>query len=176
MIGSLLVFIFFVLFLSYSPPLPPPPPPPPLPPPPPPPPPLPLLPPHPHPPPPLPPPPLPPPLPHQTQSPLGAQLTVLQEIRCLVCSFLHQTFISDPRMVKLVHFHGYPTQLLPVVVSGVPSIHICLKFIPELVTQLQTDKQVYGMEWGPVFFNLIFLNFYIPCCYIYIYFVHKIRK
>ena len=45
-------------------------------------------------------------------------------------------------MVKLVHFQGYPAQLLPVMVTHVPSMHICLQFIPELVTQPQTDKQV----------------------------------
>ena len=51
-------------------------------------------------------------------------------------------FIAEPEMVKLVHFQGYPEQLLPVVVAGVPSMHICLKFIPELVTQPDTHKQV----------------------------------
>ena len=53
-----------------------------------------------------------------------------------------QVFIAEPEMVKLVHFQGYPEQLLPVVVAGVPSMHICLKFIPELVTQPDTQKQV----------------------------------
>lgn len=28
-------------------------------------------------------------------------------------------------------------------VSGVPSMHICLDFIPELLAQPQTEKQVY---------------------------------
>ena len=45
-------------------------------------------------------------------------------------------------MVKLIHFQCYPDPLLPVMVTHVPSMHICLKFIPELVTQPQTDKQV----------------------------------
>ena len=53
-----------------------------------------------------------------------------------------QMFIAEPEMVKLVHFQGYPTQLLPITVAGIPSIHISLKFIPELVTQPQTQKQV----------------------------------
>ncbi len=43
-------------------------------------------------------------------------------------------------MVKLVHFQGYPIQLLPMVVSGVPSIHIAMDFISELLSQ--PDKQV----------------------------------
>jgi integrator complex subunit 2 len=56
-----------------------------------------------------------------------------------------QAFIAEPEMVKLVHFQGYPATLLPVMVTHVPSMHICLKFIPELVTQPQTDKQQFGV-------------------------------
>ena len=43
---------------------------------------------------------------------------------------------------------GYPTQLLPMIVSGVPSIHICMDFIPELLAQPQIDKQVCGCVCG----------------------------
>lgn len=32
------------------------------------------------------------------------KLSELREIQCIVCSFLHQVFISDPNLVKLVHF------------------------------------------------------------------------
>lgn len=72
---------------------------------------------------------------------------VKQLIYCLLPAshkyFLYmQAFIAEPEMVKLVHFQGYPEQLLPVVVAGIPSMHICLKFIPELVTQPHTQKQV----------------------------------
>lgn len=31
-------------------------------------------------------------------------------------------------------------------VSGIPSMHICLDFIPELLAQPQTDKQVFGVQ------------------------------
>ena len=36
------------------------------------------------------------------RTPGGAQL--LQEVRCLVCTFLHQAFIDNPMLAKLVHF------------------------------------------------------------------------
>lgn len=84
----------------------------------------------------------PPPPVSQVQAPLGSQLTSLREIQCLVCSYLHQTFIAEPSLVKLVHFQGYPAELLPMMVSGVPSVHICLDFIPELLSQSQAEKQV----------------------------------
>lgn len=58
------------------------------------------------------------------------------------CIFYFQIFISEPSMVKLIHFQGYPIQLLPMVASGVPSIHIAMDFIPELLSQAQLDKQV----------------------------------
>lgn len=32
------------------------------------------------------------------------QLWALREVRSLVCSFLHQVFIADPSLAKLVHF------------------------------------------------------------------------
>ena len=38
------------------------------------------------------------------ESVFGEQLTVLREIHCLVCSYLHQTFIAEPSLVKLIHF------------------------------------------------------------------------
>lgn len=45
-------------------------------------------------------------------------------------------------MVKLIHFQGYPSQLLPLLVSGVPSMHIATDFLPELLAQPQLEKQV----------------------------------
>ena len=85
---------------------------------------------------------LPIPSPAQVEASFGPQLSALCEVHCLVCSYLHQTFIAEPSMVKLVHFQGYPLQLLPMMVSGVPSMHICLDFIPELLAQPEMQKQV----------------------------------
>jgi integrator complex subunit 2 len=74
------------------------------------------------------------------------QLSDLQEIRCLVCSFLHQTFISNPTLVKLVHFQGYHLDLIPVLVNGVPSMHICRSFLLELLKQPQLSKQLFAVH------------------------------
>ena len=40
-----------------------------------------------------------------------------------------------------VMLQGYPSELLPVTVAGIPSMHICLDFIPELLSQPSMDKQ-----------------------------------
>ena len=78
----------------------------------------------------------------QNAASVGPQLTSLREIQCLVCSYLHQVFIADPNMAKLVHFQTYPLHLLPMTTAGIPSMHICLDFLVELLAQPQLDKQV----------------------------------
>ncbi|XP_072273333.1 integrator complex subunit 2 [Pyxicephalus adspersus] len=70
----------------------------------------------------------------------------LREVQCLICSLLHQMFIADPNIAKLVHFQGYPCQLLPLTVAGIPSMHICLDFIPELIAQPELEKQIFAIQ------------------------------
>jgi integrator complex subunit 2 len=70
------------------------------------------------------------------------RLAAIQEIRSLVCCYLHQAFIEDTNLAKLVHFQGYPHQLLPMTAQGVPSMFICLNTAPELLSQPSLDKQV----------------------------------
>ncbi|XP_044738623.1 integrator complex subunit 2 isoform X2 [Chrysoperla carnea] len=74
------------------------------------------------------------------------QIYALREIRSLICSYLHQVFIADPSLAKLVHFQGYPRDLLYVTVSGIPSMHICLDFIPELLSQPSLEKQIFAVD------------------------------
>ncbi|XP_076024838.1 integrator complex subunit 2 [Genypterus blacodes] len=76
----------------------------------------------------------------------GGLLSDLREVQCLICCLLHQMFIADPNIAKLVHFQGYPQALLPLTVAGIPSIHICLDFIPELLAQPQLEKQIFGIQ------------------------------
>ncbi|XP_018573102.1 integrator complex subunit 2 isoform X2 [Anoplophora glabripennis] len=70
----------------------------------------------------------------------------LQEVRSLVCSYLHQAFIADTTLCKLVHFQTYPCELLEIVVRGVPSMHICLDFLQELMQQPSLVKQIFGIQ------------------------------
>ncbi|XP_067686242.1 integrator complex subunit 2-like isoform X2 [Haliotis asinina] len=81
----------------------------------------------------------------QEEIPTG-QLSDLREVQCLIFSHLHQVFIADPNLAKLVHFQGYPSELIPLLVAGVPSMHICLDFIPELLGQPQIEKQVFSIK------------------------------
>ncbi|XP_068124850.1 integrator complex subunit 2 [Hyperolius riggenbachi] len=70
----------------------------------------------------------------------------LREVQCLICCLLHQMFIADPNIAKLVHFQGYPCHLLPLTVAGIPSMHICLDFIPELIAQPEVEKQIFAIQ------------------------------
>lgn len=70
----------------------------------------------------------------------------LQEVRSLVCSYLHQAFIADTSVCKLVHFQTYPSELLEVIIKGVPSMHICLDFLQELMQQPNLSKQIFGIQ------------------------------
>nr|XP_048680474.1 integrator complex subunit 2 isoform X2 [Caretta caretta] len=70
----------------------------------------------------------------------------LREVQCLICCLLHQMYIADPNIVKLVHFQGYPCELLSLTVAGIPSMHICLDFIPELIAQPELEKQIFAIQ------------------------------
>ena len=41
---------------------------------------------------------------------------------------------------------GYPLELLSVTVAGVPSMHICLDFAPELLSQPDLEKQAFAVN------------------------------
>ncbi|XP_065566759.1 integrator complex subunit 2-like isoform X2 [Artemia franciscana] len=85
-------------------------------------------------------------LPLESDKETDSNLSELQEVRSIICSFLHQMFIADPGLCKLVHFQGYPLDLISVAVEGIPSMHICLDFIPELLAQPNLEKQVFGIN------------------------------
>ncbi|BES96047.1 integrator complex subunit [Nesidiocoris tenuis] len=70
----------------------------------------------------------------------------LREVRSVVCSYFHQLFIAEPSLAKLIHFQGYMRDLLPVTIAGVPSLHICLDFIPELLSQPVLEKQIFAVD------------------------------
>lgn len=40
--------------------------------------------------------------------PEGGLLSDLREVQCLICCLLHQMFIADPNIAKLVHFQVAP--------------------------------------------------------------------
>jgi len=49
-------------------------------------------------------------------------------------------------MIKLIHFQEYNSSLLPITTQGIPSMHICIDFLPELISQPQIEKQIFGIK------------------------------
>ena len=45
-------------------------------------------------------------------------------------------------VTHIFYSQGYQLEFLPVTVTGIPSMHICLDFIPELLHQQDIEKQV----------------------------------
>lgn len=64
----------------------------------------------------------------------------------LICENLHQAFIVDTNLAKLVHFQTYPNTLLSLTADKIPSMHICLDFIPEMLVQPDLKKQAFVIE------------------------------
>lgn len=79
----------------------------------------------------------------EEDSAAGSRLRDVQETQSTVCCYLHQAFIENTTLAKLVHFQGYPHPLLAVTAAGVPSMFICLDTAPELLSQPSLEKQVF---------------------------------
>jgi len=67
-----------------------------------------------------------------------------EEVQSIMCAFVHQMFIDNSLLIKIVHFQGYPLCLIPICDLGIPSMHICLDFIPELIMQREVEKQIFA--------------------------------
>ena len=76
----------------------------------------------------------------------GVDVGMLQEVRIVICSFVHQLFISNPLLLKLVHFQGYNPRLLGIFAIGIPSMHICIGFLAELLVQPSPHQQIFAVQ------------------------------
>lgn len=62
-----------------------------------------------------------------------------------ICCFIHQRFIENPLLLKLVHLQTYPIHLLKTTVEEIESMHICMDFIYELLNHSIVDKKIFGI-------------------------------
>eukprot|EP00656_Telonema_subtile_P001551 TRINITY_DN10683_c0_g1_i4.p1 TRINITY_DN10683_c0_g1~~TRINITY_DN10683_c0_g1_i4.p1 ORF type:complete len:241 (-),score=56.03 TRINITY_DN10683_c0_g1_i4:107-829(-) len=68
-----------------------------------------------------------------------------EEALVMLCERIHKFFVESPILIKLVSFQGYPPSLIPIMVHGVPSMHLCLDFLPELLRQASPERRVFGV-------------------------------
>jgi len=67
---------------------------------------------------------------------------VAEEVLSLLFDTIHILFLKQPPLVKLVHFQGYPSKLLPLMVDAIPSMEMCVEFLEEL---LQSEERCVGL-------------------------------
>ncbi|KAJ1980988.1 hypothetical protein H4R35_000904 [Dimargaris xerosporica] len=67
-------------------------------------------------------------------------------VQRLTCEFLNQCFINNKLVCKLLVFQTFDPVTLPFLVDHVPSLHIGLEFVSELLAQPFPEKQVFGLQ------------------------------
>ncbi|EDX18216.1 GD17348 [Drosophila simulans] len=82
----------------------------------------------------------------------------LREIQGIIGTYVHQAFISEPSLAKLVHFQTYPKSVIPMMVASVPSMHICIDFVHEFLNVTEMEKQIFTIDLT----SHLVLNYSIP--------------
>ncbi|KAL9657459.1 hypothetical protein ABK040_016727 [Willaertia magna] len=72
--------------------------------------------------------------------------TDIRIIQRKICQFIHQRFIENPDLSRLIHFQTYDPSLLPITVSLIDSIHVCMDFIEELLRQPKVHQQMFAVQ------------------------------
>ncbi|RIA84404.1 integrator complex subunit 2-domain-containing protein [Glomus cerebriforme] len=74
---------------------------------------------------------------------------VLEEIRNITFSFLHELFIENTMLCRELHFEGYSFELIPLTTRKIESMHMCINFAPELIKDESNPKrQLFGLFLG----------------------------
>ncbi|KAL5031958.1 hypothetical protein BDV3_000230 [Batrachochytrium dendrobatidis] len=61
-----------------------------------------------------------------------------------LCLFIHQIFVNQVGSLRLVHFQGYDSKLIPLAVEHIPSLHVVTDLIPDLLIEPIThDRFVF---------------------------------
>eukprot|EP01080_Neovahlkampfia_damariscottae_P004027 gene4027-7283_t len=63
----------------------------------------------------------------------------------LIFTFIHQRFIENPNIAKMVHFQTYPISLIQHTIHGIESMHICMDFLHEILNQTSFEKKIFGI-------------------------------
>jgi hypothetical protein len=69
----------------------------------------------------------------QLMQTLIARLGKDNEVDKVICDFVHQFWIENPRLIKLVHFQGYDVKLLSITVSKIESLICMWDWLPEMM-------------------------------------------
>lgn len=65
-----------------------------------------------------------------------------REVQGLICSHLHQSFIADRDLAKLIMQQTYDIELIPVTINRIPSLHIFRDYVPDLLSSGKINPKV----------------------------------
>ncbi|TPP64094.1 hypothetical protein FGIG_05812 [Fasciola gigantica] len=65
-------------------------------------------------------------LPTEAERDRASEITVLREVRNIICTYIHYMFIAEPALADVIVWQTYPRSLLAVSAQAIPSLHICL--------------------------------------------------
>ena len=58
-------------------------------------------------------------------------------------AFVNELFLYNPEIIKYVHLQTYPMDLIPKFVQNIPSMHVCLDFIEELIDSTRSFSRIF---------------------------------
>ncbi|GMT08896.1 hypothetical protein PFISCL1PPCAC_193, partial [Pristionchus fissidentatus] len=69
----------------------------------------------------------------------------LDELTRLACEEIHQLFIADRQLLKLVLWQMLPLHLLPTLVNSIPSLHIALEYVSEMLASPDLQRRLFAV-------------------------------
>nr|KAJ3419953.1 Integrator complex subunit 2 [Polyrhizophydium stewartii] len=58
-----------------------------------------------------------------------------------LCLHIHEIFVNNVASLRLIHFQGYDPRLVPLVVEQIPSMHVVIDMIPELLADPKLTRE-----------------------------------
>uniref|UniRef100_A0A0K0ET81 Integrator complex subunit 2 n=1 Tax=Strongyloides stercoralis TaxID=6248 RepID=A0A0K0ET81_STRER len=69
----------------------------------------------------------------------------LEEIRKLVCQYMHRKFLQTCNLITFVHFQTYHRSLIEMVVKNVPSVHVMRNKTNEMFAVAELKKKIFAI-------------------------------
>ncbi|KAK4470219.1 hypothetical protein MN116_005794, partial [Schistosoma mekongi] len=71
-------------------------------------------------------------LPTEDEKKIESEISILREIRIIICTFIHSLFIAQPILAEIIVWQTYPRSLIPISAQAIPSLHICLDTVVDV--------------------------------------------
>ncbi len=68
------------------------------------------------------------------------------DTQILACAFLHQLWLEHPKVIELLHYQRYPSDVVPILVQHVPSLHVCMDLLPSLLVSPKPARRLWAVH------------------------------